>query len=264
MTPLTLVIDFRLRADDQGGDTGTVPVGYTAYWEYDDAGCLWKNAEIIDLLNGTLREIAARQPIADSATTAVCRINVTANKQDYLWHPCIQTIENVTLNSTGKSLIKTTLRDIRQWSVTRRQDTGFEAWKTVTGTPTHYLEDAKPGYLSLYPIPTATDILYLAVQRYPIEDLTWIDRNDDIPDVPDLLREAILQGMLLLAYQKRDADTSDLNRYKLHEIQFNRLVGPPVDYRTLDARRRNANLEASIRPFAYVTAGRHSRWYEED
>lgn len=33
MTPLDLVHDIRLRADDQGGDTGTVPAGYTYYWE---------------------------------------------------------------------------------------------------------------------------------------------------------------------------------------------------------------------------------------
>lgn len=42
MTLLELIDDFRARVDDTGGDAGTVPSGFAYYWEYADAGCLWK------------------------------------------------------------------------------------------------------------------------------------------------------------------------------------------------------------------------------
>lgn len=256
MTPLSLVYDIRLRADDQGGDTGTVPTGYTYFWESDDSGCLWKNAEILYFLNAAHREIAVRTSCyRDAGESEICQIKVKAGTATYEIDPRILTIEDVLLNSTGASLVKTQLRDYRKVANTHTQ----------TGTPTQYLEENRPFRLTLSPIPVVADTLYLTVYRLPLEDLTWSIRKCSMDEPPEQLREALIQGALSYAYQKRDADTTDAGRQQFHAQEFERLIGKPVDFRTLENRRANANLDISIRPNGYVPRVKGTqRWDDDD
>jgi len=250
MTPLSLVYDVRLRADDCGGDTGTVPAGFTYFWESDDAGCLFKNLELIHYLNTSHREIAIRTQCYRDTEAELCEITVRAGTAVYEIDPRILTIEDVLLNSTGASLIKTQLRDYRK---TARD-------YTTTGTPTHFLEENKPFRLALYPIPVVADKLYLTVYRLPLEEITWAGRKSDVDEPPEQLREALIQGALSYAYQKRDADTADGGRQKFHAQEFEKLVGPPVNYRTLENRRANANMNITIRPEPYVRSRKAAEW----
>lgn len=373
MTPLELVYDCRLRLDDLGGDTGTIPGGYTYYWESDDAACLHKNAELIALLNTAHRELALRTNCyrdalggvaittyganllttsgwtvgsgwaeatddvfthtsgtatlthsasitasttyrltytlssvsAGSITIAVggasvtgiassglmdltasstagltvtpttnfagtiavslqtittptsnpFAISVTSGTATYTLDSRILTIEDVRLASTDTSLAKWTLMDYR---VAANQ-------YTDTGMPTHYLEEPAPFRLKLYPIPTANDTLYLTVTRYPLADFSWATRNVAVTEPPEFWREALIQGTLNYAYQKRDVDAGDSNRQKFHAMEFERLVGKPVDYRTLESRRYNANLDISLCPKGYVPKIKGTRrWYENE
>lgn len=256
MTPLNLVYDVRLRADDLGGDTGTVPAGYSYYFEYSDAGCFWKNAELIQLLNNAHREIAVRTTCyRDAGESEICQLAIRVGVATYEIDPRILTIEDAMLNSNGTSLVKTQLRDYRKVANTH----------TETGTPTQYLEENRPFRLTLYPIPVVADTLYLTVYRLPLEDMAWTSRRGDVEEPPEQLREALIQGALSYAYQKRDADTSDAGRQKFHAQEFEKLVGKPVDYRTLENRRANANLDISIRPQGYIPSVKGTqRWYEGD
>jgi hypothetical protein len=256
MTPLDLVYDIRLRADDLGGDTGTPSTGYTYYWEENDAGCLWRNAEIIRYLNTAHREIAVRTSCyRDAGESEICQLTIRAGVATYEIDPRILTIEDALLNSTGASLVKTQLRDYRKVANTH----------TETGTPTQYLEENRPFRLTLSPIPIVADTLYLTVYRLPLEDMTWAGRRGDVEEPPEQLREALIQGTLSYAYQKRDADTGDAGRQQFHAQEFEKLVGPSVDYRTLENRRANANLEISIRPQGYIPRIKGTqRWYEGD
>lgn len=254
MTPLDLVYDCRLRMDDTGGDTGTVPAGFTYYWESDDAGCLWKNTEIIRFINTAHREIAVRTSCyRDAGESEICQLAIRVGTATYEIDPRILTIEDAMLNSTGTSLVKTQLRDYRKVANTH----------TETGTPTQYLEENRPFRLTLYPIPVVADTLYLTVYRLPLEDMSWAARKSDVDEPPEQWREALIQGALSYAYQKRDADTADAGRQKFHAQEFEKLIGKPVDYRTLESRRANANLDISIRPHGYIpTVKRTQRWYE--
>jgi hypothetical protein len=242
MTPLNLIYDLRLRADDLGGDTGTPPSGFTYYWESDDSGALWKNAELIHFLNLAHREIAVRTQCYRDTEAELCTIRVKAGTAKYDIDPRILTIEDVLLASTGTSLIKTQLRDYRMTANTN----------TEVGTPTHYLEENRPFRFALYPIPVVDDTLYLTVYRLPLEDMTWAGRKSDVDEPPEQLREALVQGALSYAYQKRDADTGDGGRQKFHAMEFEKLIGKPVDYKVLENRRANANLNVTIRPEPYV------------
>jgi len=250
MTPLSLVYDIRLRSDDLGGDTGAAPAGFTYFWEFDDSSCLFKNAELIQYLNNTHREIAIRTHCYRDTEAELCQINVWAGTAIYELDQRILSIEDVLLNSTGISMIKTQLRDHRETADHR----------TTTGTPTHYLEENKPFRLALYPIPVVADKLYLTVYRLPLEEMTWAGRKSDVDEPPEQLREALIQGALSYAYQKRDADTVEAGRQRFHSHEFENLVGKPVDYRTLESRRANANLNITIRPEPYVRSRKTAEW----
>jgi hypothetical protein len=263
MTLLELVDDFRLRTDDLGGDTGTVPVGFTYYWEYNDAGPLWKNREIVNYLNWAHREIAMRRPYRDSTTAAICTITVADGTTAYALDNRILSIEEVVLASTGKSLQKTTVRDLRQWAVGALNPTGIDAWKTTTGTPQYYCEDAEPGKITLVPVPLIDDALLLTVYRLPLEPFDWAYRTDDLDEPPSQLQETLVQGAMARAYQKRDADTYDPRHAAFHENQFNQMAGAPVDYATLEARRWNANLDTTIRSTPYVNTRRVGSWMDD-
>jgi hypothetical protein len=269
MTPLDLVYDCRLRMDDTGGDTGTVPAGFTYYWESDDAGCLVKNEEWLRYLNAAHREIAVRTNCyRDSSENEVCKINVKHNVKLYDIDPRILTIEDIRLGSTGESLIKTALRDHRDLA---------NAYTLTAARPTHYLEENRPFRLMLYPtpflqtvplpdpLPSSIDTLYLTVYRLPLEDMAWGSRKGDLDEPPEQLRETLIQGALAYAYQKRDADTGDGGRQQFHQQEFDKLAGLSVDFRTLENRRANANLDITMRPSSYVPRTKGTRrWYEDE
>lgn len=254
MTPLSLIYDCRLRMDDTGGDTGTTPTGFSYYWEAEDRGCLIKNAEWISYLNAAHREIAVRTNCyRDGSESEICQIRVKAGTKSYDIDPRILTIEDVLLDSVGLSLTKTLLDDHRRQANHR----------TMVGTPTTYIEENRPFRLTLFPIPIADDTLYLTVYRLPLEDMTWAARKSDLDEPTEWLRETLIQGTLSYAYQKRDADTGDGGRQKFHAMEFEKLVGKPVDYKTLETRRYNANLNITLRPSAYAPSRRLTRAWDE-
>lgn len=254
MTPLDLVYDCRLRMDDEGGNTGTVISPNTYYWEQSDSGCLIKNAEWLRFLNQAHKEIAARTSCYRDADAI--QIPISADVAYYDYDPVILSVEEVLLASTGQPLTKMQLRDLRP----------LQDINSSTGTPTHYLEENTPFRMMLYPTPDGADSLYLTVYRLPLYDFEWSGRNGQVLEPPEALREALIQGALMYAYQKRDADTEDGQRQAFHAKEFDRLVGKPVDYRTLEARRWNANLDTRIIPSPYTVRRRSSRvgWNTSD
>ena len=254
MTPLDLVYDCRLRMDDEGGDTGTVPTGFSYYWEADDSGCLIKNSEWLRFLNQAHKEIAARTSCyRDGYESEVCKIKIVAGTSSYPIDTRILTIEDAFLTSTKLPLTKIGLADYRE----------IADATTATGTPIKYTEENRPFRMTLYPIPVINDTLYLTVYRYPLDDLAWDSRTADVDEPHESLREAMIQGALMLAYQKRDADTGDGGRQQFHAREFERLVGKPVDYATLENRRWNANLDMSVRPSPYVRSRSVRSWLDE-
>ena len=98
----------------------------------------------------------------------------------YALDPLILSIEEVTLASTGQSLTKTTVRDLRVWAA-GSSSLDINAWKTKTGSPQYYSEDVEPGKITLIPVPVATtDTLLLTVYRLPLEPLDWENRDSDL------------------------------------------------------------------------------------
>ena len=252
---LDLIESVRERLDDKGGDTGTVPAGYYAYWQYSDSGCLWKNTELVRYLKRALRDVAVRAPVQEEGITAdilgeLCRLSVTANNPEVEVPSHVQTLEQVRLVSSGLLLPRTT-------SARLDAEFGSYDWASEIGTPDRYLEP-RAGYLRLYPIPDAADEIRLIVRRGFLTDFEWADVQSgsslyryELEGVHDELEEALVCAVCRYAYLKRDADTFNLPLSQEYERQLAVLVGPPVTQRQRDARRANANLSISIRGHGY-------------
>lgn len=244
MRLLDVISDLRDRLADKGGDRAQ----YDA-WETDDTSCFFNNLELVRYLNTAHREIAVRTRCYRDTDSSLCQIGVTAGTAVYDYDSLILMVEEVWLASTGCPLTKIQLRDLRP----------LQSFPAVPGTPTHYLEEDAPFRLTLHPTPVVNDTLYLTVYRLPLEDWTWSNRTRSIYEPPEQLREALVQGALMYAYQKRDADTADGGRQAFHANEFDKLVGPPVDFRTLEDRRWNANLDTAVLPSPYTVRRRSRR-----
>lgn len=260
LSALALIEAIRDQLDDHGGDTGTPSAGYYAYWQESDAGCGWKNTELVRYLNQTLRELGQRQPIKDRSTDYA--LSLRAGQRHYELPTEIVRIECVTRNSDGEPLVKVTLGEMQ--AVTRwnrhQRDTLDADWRTETGWPTHYLLDEQQGMLTVYPTPVLNfvDTLRLTVWRTFVDEVTWASiattsspTAGEISDVPDHYFDALVAGVCARAYRKRDADTYAPKLAAECEAEFDRRVGPPRSFLNLDADARWADMPGDITPRTY-------------
>jgi hypothetical protein len=237
---LDIIAEVRERLDDQGGDLAPVN-GFSYPWEAGDTFVRWKNAELVRYVNRTRNDIYIRAPATDSTTAAICQIPVLANVNAYAVDPRVLSVEYVRLGSTGKPLRKRTTRDL---------DHLDPAWRTRLAPAVSYREDYEPFSITIAPLPAVNDILYLTVKRLPLADADWTARTQPMTEPSEVMREALIEGVLRLAWRKRDSETYQPEFGKEAEERFDQLAGPPVDAWTLQARRENANLSLKIRPRA--------------
>jgi hypothetical protein len=226
MTLLDLIARVRQRLDDQGGDTGTAPATYTYYWEYDDAGTLWKNAELVAYANAACMELAHRVPIRDSGDNETTRIALRSGTARYEIDPRILEITRVVLASTETPLIKiANAQERSQWN-----DPYAQTYADPS-TVAQYTDDLDALTLTVFATPTTSDTLWLAVKRLPLEPLTWSGRKSEEPEFASHHQEALIEWVCSLALMKRDSDTQDKEAAGYHQGRFTDMVGPRVDFR---------------------------------
>ena len=189
---LEVIEAARQRLDDEGGNTGSAPAGYYAYWQYDDSGCLWQNRELTRYLNQTLRDLGQRQPILDDDHSRYTLVLVNAARQ-YALPAEVVRIESITRASDGEPLVKATVADLQgvaQWHRHQREYR-YEDWRSTDAPdyPTHYLLDERQGYLTVYPTPTTAylDSLYLLVRRTFLTEVDWDDLDQQSTTGAELL-----------------------------------------------------------------------------
>lgn len=209
--------DFRRLADDQV------------------APFLWSREEVVGYANAAEVDACERAHlIEDDSTPSVCRITVKAEKAVYTLSPLILKILRARLDSQSQPL-----------KLTDRRGVEGLAWETGEGTPFALLENEREARLVW--IPTADDVLYLAVKRLPKCEMSGAE---DEPEIHPRHHIHLLDGMLARAYQKRDTETYNLEKSNAHEIRFTRAFGPRPDA-SVQRKRRASGLRVT-RPGPYV------------
>lgn len=257
--PLDLFDEFRTQIDDLGGDRGAPGIGYWKKWQEDDTPCLHKNADLIRYITYAISEIGIRRPKLDDVN-AVCSISVTSASAVYTYDEKILTIEDISLLSTGATLKKVTL----DWLYYYKGST----WRTLSGAPEYYIEDAASRSLTLVPKPSSNLTLKLTVYRRYTDTVAWATLATEatptsaLTELGDEYRVALIAGMATRAYRKRDADASNAGLVGFHDAEFAHLVGPPVSLEILETRRQNANLDLEIIPKSYYRRTQRNWWSE--
>lgn len=201
-TAATLKDEFRIDVDDLPKEDG------------DTSACLWSDADIYRYMTSAASQVARRARTLRRIVT----LPVTAAEPNIrLPDSQVLDVERAYLVTADRDLDPINLND----SGTANRDYGWQTrpshgWETRTGTPTHYLLDYRPGYLRLYPAPTAADTLQLHVTSLPTRltegcILQFNDQED---------QDLLVLWMKKMAYEKHDADTFDRDRAASFEQEF--------------------------------------------
>lgn len=206
ITPPEVVAIFRREADDLPLENG------------DTAGCLWSNEDIYRYMNSAAATVARR------AVTLykIFELDITAGEP--LIKMPAERIYKVrrayTAAGPGRELQQLNLgEDFITHDYGVRLNTA--SWQTNTGPSNSFVLDYRPGYIRLYPVPTADDTLVIHAQVLP----AVIKATDtSFPFVADEDIQLMLLWMKKLAYDKHDADASDAAVSMRYEREFDSRV----------------------------------------
>lgn len=141
---------------------------------------LWSNYELIQILDQAQKTFAEEVLIFKDATSF--RPKITEDDPWVYYDPRILRIERAEVSSTEIILPVITIEDF--------QTTGFiddyghrrvRSWESKTGTSQYIIRDMRDDYFRLYPIPEEDDTLKLTVRRLPMEDITNLTDEFEIP-----------------------------------------------------------------------------------
>lgn len=229
---------------DQGGDTGAPPAGYTYYWEYNDSGCLWKNIELVRYAESSINEITSRRPITDYESVS---FKTRVGTRRYAVDPSILFITRVHLKKTNGASVRLT-KTTEAWL-----DMSVSDWENKSGDPIYYMDKYHSHEVALIPTPIAVEQVYMSVGRTIQDTFSWSNRNNEISDMDPQMIRAVIEGIKMYAYLKRDSDTFNDKLAKTAKESFDSLVGP---VRSLDrqwARRMSSDradsTSSTAKPF---------------
>lgn len=183
---------------------------------------LWSNAEIDYNINEALRQACVRGRLLRREDT----VSVVAEQAVYELPDYFDPWQVIRVWLSSQSDIELTKRSrpelVREYCTYDLGD----------GTPIHYRLDGRNGdgpfFIELSPTPDAADTLNIEYIAVPCPLTTDTAR----PEIPLYYHEKLMSGVLMLCYQKRDADTFDTHAAQRHAEEFTRHFGP--DYSALE------------------------------
>ena len=160
--------------------------------------------------------------LKDSSTLALCRVEAQALNPVIRLDDRVILVNRVAYFSNVSILPKTRLdlMDAQMGS----------GWENETDTPTNWLEGMDTGAIRLYPCPPINITFRLTVTRQPLRPMA---RLTDTMEISSRYFEALVAGMLSMAYAKQDAEiVKDLPRSMQKLAVFTEEFGPKRSART--------------------------------
>jgi hypothetical protein len=227
MNLLELVHRLRVVLNDEGGDTGVAPDGFTYFWESDDYGLLHSNESLTRYINEGCQELARRRPIRDRAESDLTVIDIEPSVARYAFSDKILAIDEILLESTGEPLTKSTN------AKTQTRTASLGTIETDFGEVREYTLDFDERTITLYDTPDVADSLALSVRRLPRVDLTWDDREngESVEFYTEAEWSAVVDWAAFKAFRVRDIDTYNIQLSVSHKAEFSEAAGPRIDFR---------------------------------
>jgi hypothetical protein len=160
----------------------------------DVAPYLWSTVECITYMNeAQLMFCRLTDGIADASTTAVCTVPVVTGEIFAPVHPSIKHYRLATLASGGTEL-------------QIRNHTDIHKWTNQQGRITRMIIGLQQELVRWDYAPMVDDEVNLIVFRLPLEDITDVDQEIEIPPKHHV---SLVHWMKHLAYMKQDSQTYD-------------------------------------------------------
>lgn len=207
MTPEQLKDQFRIDvADPELPGDGATP----------DEDSLWKDAEIYAYIDEAQKEFARRTDYFMGTSTSP----ITAGEKFVVLDDRITKVRHrATLLNERLSVEVTNLADLESKALT--DDYGLQTsvdWEYDTGRPEYMLMDVEQGKGRLVPIPVANDTLSMYIYRLPLTDIIGAASAFEVTQLEH--QRGLLLWAKKLAYEKQDADTTDLKRSQAFGSEF--------------------------------------------
>ncbi len=161
----------------------------------------WSNFELIQYIDQGQKEFAERTLIFKDSLSF--RPKVVTDSPWINYDERIIKIERAELNSDNRILPVITIEDFQtQFYLDDYGTRRTMSWEELTGLPRLLIRDIERNKLRAYPIPEEDDTLLLTVRRYPMEDLTRI--NDEL-EIPSRWQYGLLYKMKQEAFKNPKA-----------------------------------------------------------
>ncbi|HRD50283.1 MAG TPA: hypothetical protein PL166_11895 [Candidatus Contendobacter sp.] len=234
MTLLELLAAARGQLADTGGHTGAAPPGFAYFWQFEDRGCRWRNADLIQWLADAEDEACLRaRLLVDDTTPHVARLPVAPGVAELPLSPWVIDVTRAQLESQPDPLLR---------AAPDALDARRPGWDRLAGTPRSYCLDGSR--LVLTPIPVAPDTLRLRVIRRPLAPLgatiwtgapaIWsiaqVRAAAEIwtmtPEIAPIWHGRLLNWVCAEAYAKADSETANAAVSADYRARFERDFGP--------------------------------------
>lgn len=188
--------------------------------ELDDevAPYLWSDPVLTKRANEAVYEAALRtRCMVETERDDICQIQLVAGQASYDLHPSIVVIRRAVLASDrSEPLCRTT---------TAALDGHCSSWATETGKPEFLVRDGQSRRLTVSPIPTEDEILYLTVWRTPTDDELMEDESDT-PAIDPLFHDNLWHWVVFRALTRRDTEQANTKDADRHLAEFETAYGP--------------------------------------
>lgn len=184
---------------------------------------LWTDADILTYINEAQNMFCRLAGgIADAASTDIIRVLVGAGMLIVAISPKILKLRDVRRASDGRNVDILNLEDLGTAGVTyggygQQWGTGGAKVGTELGPTRAVVLGAQEDAIMLIPLPAEEDVLYLVVDRLPINHVDYATHGLEIGDIH---HRSLLYWMKHLAHEKQDAETYDRGRSEEFRQKF--------------------------------------------
>jgi hypothetical protein len=177
---------------------------------------LWSDGELVQYLADG-QEFSARDAfLLPDETSAFTQIAINTTDNSYALDASI-----VYVNECRILFDDTVYKEVKR--ATKLMLNALQPrWRTLVDYPENFVEDVRPGYITLSRIPSHTGTMSLSVYRLPLVRPSKLD--DTLLELHPRHIPMLVQYVLFRAYEKHDSDTNNMASAKYHSDRYDALL----------------------------------------
>lgn len=175
----------------------------------------WADSALIRYLNEGEEQACRRAYLLyDGNTASICQVSVSASVASYLLHSKILQVKRLVTASSTIPLTQMTREELDDKDV---------AWISTTGPGEMFVHEAN-NEIIIVPIPQNSVNASIIAARLPLASFS--NGTTEVPEILPQYHNDLLLWAMSKSYEKRDADTQNIDLSKFYETRFEARFGP--------------------------------------